>query len=289
LPAGTKDTPSMLRFTVAALWLWSLSALSLAQGWPQWAEEAFGAPRRLESERRPAPPVEPLPQTPLGPALADGGPRPEIVPQVPPLVAFAHAYPARSIVIDSSGRTLYFVLEGGQAYAYPVGVGREGFGWTGTEKISRKQAWPDWHPPEEMRQRDPTLPEKMTGGVKNPLGAKAIYLGNTLYRIHGTNEPKSIGRAASSGCFRMLNGHVVDLASRVGVGTTVTVVRSLPPSLARIVAQQVAGTVPPQTVVKAPPVRRPHRVPDDLFGPSEEGPPRDELAGEGAGALSRPF
>jgi hypothetical protein len=140
-----------------------------------------------------------------------------------------------------------------------------------------------------MRARDPRLPAHMTGGLKNPLGAKAIYLGNTLYRIHGTNDPKSIGRAASSGCFRMLNGHVVDLASRVGTGTAVTVVRSLPPRLARIVAEQVAGTLPPQAVVKGPPVRRPQGALDDLFGPLQEEPPHDALAGEGAGAPTRPF
>jgi hypothetical protein len=94
--------------------------------------------------------------------------------------------------------------------------------------VSRKQAWPDWYPPAEMRERDPSLPEKMTGGLKNPLGAMALYLGNTLYRIHGTNEAKSIGRAASSGCFRMLNAHVLHLASIAEIGTTVQVVTSLP-------------------------------------------------------------
>ena len=126
------------------------------------------------------------------------------------------------------------------ALRYPISVGREGFNWNGTEKISRVAEWPDWHPPAEMRERDPSLPEKMSGGIRNPLGAKALYLGNSLYRIHGTNDAKSIGRAASSGCFRMLNGHVVDLASRVGVGTPVTVVRRLPPELARTVAEQVS-------------------------------------------------
>ena len=109
----------------------------------------------------------------------------------------------------------------------------------GTETISRKAEWPDWYPPEEMRERDGRLPEKMTGGIKNPLGAMALYLGKSLYRIHGTNDAKSIGRAASSGCFRMLNAHIVDLASRVQVGTPVTVVHRLPPELDRVVAQQV--------------------------------------------------
>ena len=126
-----------------------------------------------------------------------------------------------------------------EALHYPISVGREGFSWAGTETISRKAEWPDWHPPEEMRDRDPRLPEKMTGGIKNPLGAMALYLGNSLYRIHGTNDAKSIGRAASSGCFRMLNGHIVDLASRVDIGTTVHGRHRLPPELEKVVAEQV--------------------------------------------------
>lgn len=103
----------------------------------------------------------------------------------------------------------------------------------GTETISRIADWPDWHPPAEMRQRDPRLPEKMTGGVRNPLGAKALYLGNTLYRIHGTDDARTIGQATSSGCFRMTNGHVVDLAHRVGVGAKVIALNRLPSSVAR--------------------------------------------------------
>ena len=119
-----------------------------------------------------------------------------------------------------------------EALVYPISVGREGFTWTGTETISRIASWPDWHPPAEMRERDPRLPEKMTGGVRNPLGAKALYLGSTLYRIHGTDNERTIGRASSSGCFRMTNGHVVDLASRVSTGTTVIVLDKLPQNLA---------------------------------------------------------
>jgi lipoprotein-anchoring transpeptidase ErfK/SrfK len=143
-------------------------------------------------------------------------------------VNFQYGYPANSIVIDVSERRLYYVLEGQRAYAYPIGVGREGFGWSGTEKVSRKQSWPDWHPPKEMRERDPGLPMKMTGGVRNPLGAVAMYLGNTLYRIHGTNDARSIGRAQSSGCFRMMNASAVHLSQITQVGTSVTVVKSLP-------------------------------------------------------------
>src|SRR5262249_26522830 len=157
----------------------------------------------------------------------DGGKRPDIRPQAPPMVTFAYSFPVGSIVIDSSSRKLYYVLEGNRAYSYPVAVGREGFNWAGTENISRKQAWPDWYPPKEMRQRDPRLPEKMTGGIRNPLGAMALYLGTTLYRIHGTNDAKSIGRAQSSGCFRMLNSDVLHLAELVEIGTSVAVVPSL--------------------------------------------------------------
>lgn len=162
------------------------------------------------------------------PITRSGGARPVIAPVAPPKVAFDSSYAPNSIVIDSEGRMLYYVLSSTEAYQYPISVGREGFSWTGAETISRKQSWPDWHPPKEMIARDPRLPDKMTGGLKNPLGALALYLGNTLYRIHGTNDPKSIGRAASSGCFRMMNEHVLHLASLAGIGTQVTVVKHLP-------------------------------------------------------------
>jgi hypothetical protein len=160
--------------------------------------------------------------------VRDGGARPDIAPVEPPTVAFPYDFPANSIVIDTGGRSLYYVLGPNRAFQYPISVGREGFNWTGTETISRKQAWPDWYPPAEMRERDPALPEKMTGGLKNPLGAMALYLGNTLYRIHGTNDVKSIGQAQSSGCFRMLNSAIMHLASIAEIGTTVAVVNSLP-------------------------------------------------------------
>lgn len=167
------------------------------------------------------------------PEVVDGGARPSIAPIAPELVPFASQYTPGSIVIETRGKQLFFVKSSTEAYRYPISVGRDGFTWTGTEKISRIAEWPDWHPPAEMRERDPNLPVKMTGGLKNPLGAKAIYLGNTLYRIHGTNDAKTIGRAASSGCFRMLNGHVTDLAERVQVGGAVTVVERLPAEIAR--------------------------------------------------------
>ncbi len=188
-------------------------------------------------------------------AGADGGPRPFIEPATPSVVAFSGPYVPRSIVIDTSARKLYYVTNPGSAFAYPIGVGREGFSWTGSEKVSRIADWPDWYPPAEMRQRKPELPERMLGGLNNPLGAKSIYLGTTLYRIHGTNDPKSIGRAESSGCFRMLNAHVLHLADLVQVGTQVTVVKSL--NRGPVVARQVP---PPQRQTQPQPPRAAPRV-----------------------------
>ena len=203
----------------------------LAQSWPPWSDDLFG--RRWEDRNQPrrAQPPKDFSQRnddQKGGDIRSGGARPVIVPVAPPVVAFPLTFPTSSLVIDTGGRKLYYVLPNNKAYAYPISVGREGFDWTGTETISRKQAWPDWYPPTEMRERDSSLPEKMTGGLKNPLGAMALYLGNTLYRIHGTNDVKSIGRAQSSGCFRMLNSAVLHLASLAETGTTVSVVSSLP-------------------------------------------------------------
>lgn len=160
------------------------------------------------------------------PPFMQGGPRPEIVPEEPPVVPLLRAENPGSIIIDTGGRRLYYVLSRNRAFEYPISVGREGFTWTGTEVISRIADWPDWRPPAEMRVREPGLPQIMTGGLNNPLGAKALYLGNTLYRIHGTNDAKTIGLAASSGCFRMMNEHVTHLATVAGIGTKVRVVAS---------------------------------------------------------------
>jgi lipoprotein-anchoring transpeptidase ErfK/SrfK len=158
------------------------------------------------------------------PKYMDGGDKPEIAPQEPPIVYLDNPEPPGTIIVDTNGRKLYYVLPGSRAYAYPISVGREGFEWTGTEKISRVASWPSWTPPAEMRQRQPGLPITVSGGLINPLGAKALYLGNTIYRIHGTNNERSIGRASSSGCFRMSNEHVVHLAKMARIGTTVRVV-----------------------------------------------------------------
>ena len=129
-----------------------------------------------------------------------------------------------TIIVDTPQRFLYLVQAGGTALRYGIGVGREGFTWAGAKTISAKKEWPDWRPPEEMLQRRPDLPGFMAGGPENPLGARAMYLGSTLYRIHGSNEPWTIGQAVSSGCIRMRNEDVIDLYERVKVGTKVVVI-----------------------------------------------------------------
>jgi len=138
-------------------------------------------------------------------------------------VNFAGNYAPGTILIDTSERRLYLVLARGQALRYGIGVGRDGFRWGGVHRISAKKQWPSWTPPSQMLARRPDLPRHMAGGIDNPLGARAMYLGSTLYRIHGSNEPETIGQAVSSGCFRMTNDDVEDLYDRVSVGTTVVV------------------------------------------------------------------
>jgi lipoprotein-anchoring transpeptidase ErfK/SrfK len=138
-------------------------------------------------------------------------------------VNYPSNYAPGTIVVNTAERRLYLVLPGGEALRYGIGVGRDGFRWSGTHRITAKKEWPSWTPPSQMLRRRPDLPRHMNGGVENPLGARAMYLGSTLYRIHGSNEPETIGRAVSSGCFRMTNDDVVDLYNRVSVGTTVVV------------------------------------------------------------------
>jgi len=128
-----------------------------------------------------------------------------------------------TIIVHTAERFLYVVQPGGRALRYGIGVGREGFQWQGLLHITRKQEWPDWTPPSEMIARQPYLPRFMAGGPGNPMGARALYLGETVYRIHGTNQPKTIGTSVSSGCFRLVNGDVIDLYDRIPVGTKVIV------------------------------------------------------------------
>jgi lipoprotein-anchoring transpeptidase ErfK/SrfK len=144
------------------------------------------------------------------------------------LVGYATSEPAGTVVIDTAHTYLYLVLGGGRAIRYGIGVGRDGYTWSGTERISRMSEWPDWHPPKEMIDRQPYLPRFMAGGEGNPLGARALYLGNTLYRIHGTNQPSTIGHSVSSGCIRLTNEDIEDLYSRVSVGSRVVVLPGSP-------------------------------------------------------------
>jgi lipoprotein-anchoring transpeptidase ErfK/SrfK len=158
-----------------------------------------------------------------------------------------------TVIIDTGNTTLYYVLGQNRAIRYGVGVGREGFTWSGTQTISRKAEWPDWHPPAEMIARQPYLPRFMAGGPGNPLGARAMYLGSSEYRIHGTNDPSTIGKFVSSGCIRLTNEDVADLFSRVDVGTRVVV---LPKNSPRF-ETRTAITVRPATAPSRPVVTNP--------------------------------
>ena len=187
-------------------------------------------------------------------------------------VAFSTKEPPGTLIVDTPNTYLYYVLGGGRAIRYGVRVGRDGFTWTGVQKITRKAEWPDWHPPPEMIDRQPYLPRFMAGGPGNPLGARAMYLGSTVYRIHGTNQPSTIGKFVSSGCIGMLNEDVMDLFDRVKVGTRVVVLPGGPPPSSTTTASaapipgpnagpsRALGTVPgaPPTVV--PPLPAPVTV-----------------------------
>ena len=139
------------------------------------------------------------------------------------IVDYDTDYKVGTIVVETDERRLYLVLEGGKAMRYGIGVGRDGFTWSGTHRITRKAEWPGWTPPPAMRKRVPDLPAYMPGGPNNPLGARALYIGSTLYRVHGTSEPWSIGQAVSSGCIRLTNEDVTDLYDRVQVGAKIIV------------------------------------------------------------------
>jgi lipoprotein-anchoring transpeptidase ErfK/SrfK len=202
---------------------------------------------------RPPAVIESRPPTGLSPPAAVGPDRPTNLASLPPedqpevgepkelppqfkrqVIQYQTKEPAGTIIIDTPSTYLYYVNGNGTAIRYGIGVGREGFTWAGTEKISRMAEWPDWHPPAEMIERQPYLPRFMAGGPGNPLGARALYLGKTVYRIHGTNQPSTIGQFVSSGCIRMLNEDVEDLYGRVKLGTKVVVLASRSPSATNI-------------------------------------------------------
>lgn len=179
--------------------------------------QGYGQPQTMPQRARMAAlPVQADAETAIGRAID-----PRYERQV---VAYGGGQRPGTIVIDTSARHLYLVQGSGQAIRYGIGVGRPGFLWTGVKTISQKREWPDWTPPAEMLQRRPDLPRHMEGGPENPLGARAMYLGSSLYRIHGTNEPHTIGQAVSSGCIRMMNEDVIDLYERTPVGTRVEVI-----------------------------------------------------------------
>jgi len=180
--------------------------------------DLFGALDRAAQNQRLA--YAPAPEIQDEDVGAEAGIAPRFQRQI---VAYATVQKPGTIVIDTSNTYLYYVLGGGKAVRYGIGVGRDGFRWSGTQSITRKSEWPDWIPPQDMLRRQPYLPRFMAGGPGNPLGARAMYLGSTIYRIHGTNNPSTIGGRVSSGCIRMTNDDVMDLYARVNVGTKVIV------------------------------------------------------------------
>ncbi len=169
------------------------------------------------------PPAQPAPQVQAAPS-EDEGTTFELPARLKrQVVSYATREAPGTIIIDTPNTYLYYVLGGGQAIRYGIGVGRDGFTWSGVKTVARKAEWPDWTPPPEMIARQPYLPRQMAGGPGNPLGARAMYLGGTVYRIHGTNAPQTIGTHVSSGCIRLTNEDVIDLYSRVSVGAKVIV------------------------------------------------------------------
>jgi lipoprotein-anchoring transpeptidase ErfK/SrfK len=189
---------------------------ALPSGPPAWSRPPIVADEDLHDE--PILPPEVRPET---------GPTKELPPQFRrTLIDYYTKEPRGTIVIETLNTYLYLVLGDGKALRYGIGVGREGFTWSGIERVSRQAEWPDWNPPEQMIERQPYLPRFMAGGEGNPLGARALYLGDTLYRIHGTNQPSTIGTFVSSGCIRLTNEDIIDLYKRVKVGTRVVVLPS---------------------------------------------------------------
>jgi lipoprotein-anchoring transpeptidase ErfK/SrfK len=245
------------------------------QGYPSQAPQGYepalpSAPVEQEATR---------PPLPLGPAQTQQGTTsvdsrsmaafpPEVQPETGPkktlppqfrrtLVDYYTKEPASTIIVDTQNTYLYLVLGQGKAMRYGIGVGREGFTWSGTERVTKTAEWPDWNPPEEMIVRQPYLPRFMAGGETNPLGARALYLGKTVYRIHGTNQPSTIGTFVSSGCIRLTNEDVMDLYSRVKVGTRVVVLAGKPPPTAAATPPVPAAAVAPPAAVMASPLAPP--------------------------------
>ncbi|MBL8587088.1 MAG: L,D-transpeptidase [Methylobacteriaceae bacterium] len=185
----------------------------------------YGAPPTATYAYAPARSAAPMAHEPLAAAPAAVAPRRTVDPAfLRQEVSYSGPHGPGTLIVDTPSRHLYLVQSGGRAIRYGIGVGRPGFEWSGVKRVSRKAQWPDWRPPAEMLKRRPDLPTFMAGGPENPLGARALYLGSSLYRIHGTNEPHTIGQNVSSGCIRMMNDDVVDLYERVPVGAKVVVI-----------------------------------------------------------------
>src|SRR5271166_3558178 len=189
------------------------------------------------------------------------------------IVAYPGNEPAGTIIIDTAHTSLYLTLGDGKAMRYGIGVGREGFTWSGVETISRKSEWPDWIPPAEMVARQPYLPRWVGGGPGNPLGARALYLGNTEYRIHGTNDPSTIGKHVSSGCIRLQNADIIELYNRVGVGTKVVVMPNDQRRVSRddgkpIVMQDAPTGARMSAQIPVQPAGQPHALVSSRTGPS---------------------
>ena len=197
----------------------AFGTVTLAAGVIALAAPAMAAPFPLFPFAMPEPPQA------AQPAPSDEADAPFELPErfKRQVVNYSTREAAGTIIIDTPNTYLYYVLPGGQAIRYGIGVGRDGFTWSGVQSVTKKAEWPDWTPPPEMIARQPYLPRFMAGGPGNPLGARAMYLGTTVYRIHGTNQPDTIGTAISSGCFRLVNADVSDLYGRVPVGTKVIV------------------------------------------------------------------
>jgi lipoprotein-anchoring transpeptidase ErfK/SrfK len=244
---------SALIFAGALFWA---AVLSTSAASAQGVGVALGyAPQALGYAPRASFPSDGMTFAPADSSRSDGGDiRGYVLPE--PLrranVALETREAPGTVIIDTGNTALYYVLGHGRAIRYGVGVGREGFTWSGVQTISRKAEWPDWHPPAQMIARQPYLPRFMAGGPGNPLGARAMYLGSSEYRIHGTNDPTTIGKFVSSGCIRLTNDDVADLFSRVDVGTKVVV---LPKNAPHLEAQRtLPATVRPATVQGRPAV-----------------------------------
>jgi lipoprotein-anchoring transpeptidase ErfK/SrfK len=216
----------------------------------------YGAPPQYPDDS-PRPPLTIRPEgfSALPPDYQpEAGPAKDLPPQFRrTIVDYRTKEPPGTIIIDTPHTYLYLVQGNGKAIRYGVGVGREGFTWAGTERISRVAQWPDWHPPPEMIERQPYLPRFMAGGEGNPLGARALYLGKTEYRIHGTNQPSTIGTFVSSGCIRLTNEDVTDLFNRVQVGTRVVVLPGGSPPQTAQATPAVTGSVPAVEAAPLPP------------------------------------